>query len=108
MDRGHSRYARDALRVMGDTFHAARVSQRVSQAELAERAGISRALVARVERGDPGCAVGSVFEIDAILRVPLFDLDERAIRRKALHTTHLRTLLPGSVRRRRTVLDDNF
>jgi hypothetical protein len=34
--------------------------------QLAERAGLSRGLIYRIEKGDLGCAIGAVFEAAAI------------------------------------------
>lgn len=103
-----SRYARAALTILGNTLRTARTEERVTQSELAERAGISRALLGRIERGDPGCAIGSVFEVAAILRVPLFGLDGSEMSREAARTARHRALLPASVRRSRRVTDDDF
>lgn len=108
MANARSRYADDALHVMGDTLRAARIEQRIAQHDLAERAGISRALLVRIERGDPGCAIGSVFEVAAVLRVPLFGLDDRDLGREATRLADRRALLPASVRRPRTAVDDDF
>ncbi|MBA2933060.1 helix-turn-helix transcriptional regulator [Sphingomonas sp. CGMCC 1.13654] len=103
-----SRYAADALRLMADTIRSARTEQRIAQIDLAERAGISRSLLARIERGDPGCAIGSVFEVAAILRIPLFGLEERDLAREADRVADRLALLPSAVRQRRTPVDDDF
>jgi transcriptional regulator with XRE-family HTH domain len=108
MSRSQSRYARDALRLLADTIRMARTEQRLSQAMLAERAGISRALLARIERGDVGCAIGAVFEVAAILRVPLFGLDAAGLAREAARAADRLALLPAAVRRPRTSVDDDF
>jgi transcriptional regulator with XRE-family HTH domain len=93
---------------MGDTLRAVRIEQRIAQTDLAERAGISRALLVRIERGDPGCAIGSVFEVAAVLCVPLFGLDDRELGREAARLADRRALLPASVRHRRAAVDDDF
>jgi transcriptional regulator with XRE-family HTH domain len=104
----YSRYAGNALRLMADTLRGARTEQRLSQIELAERAGISRSLLARIERGEPGCAIGTVFEIAAILKVPLFGLEEHSLAREADRVADRLALLPAAVRSRRTTVDDDF
>jgi transcriptional regulator with XRE-family HTH domain len=45
----------------------------MTAADLAARAGISRSLLQRIERGDAGCAIGSVFEVATICGVALFE-----------------------------------
>ena len=103
-----SRYAENALKLMADTLRAARTEQRLSQADLAGRAGISRSLLARVERGEPGCAIGTVFELAASLKVPLFGLDEKELAREAHRVADRLALLPAAVHNRRIAVDDNF
>jgi transcriptional regulator with XRE-family HTH domain len=108
MPTAPSRYVSNALSLFADTIRMARIEQRMSQAMLAERAGISRALLSRIERGDRGCAIGSVFEVAAILRVPLFGLDAPALGQAAARAADRLELLPASVRRPRTPIDDDF
>ncbi|KQM81090.1 XRE family transcriptional regulator [Sphingomonas sp. Leaf23] len=103
-----SRYAENALKLMADTLRAARTEQRLSQADLAGRAGISRSLLVRVERGEPGCAIGTVFELAAILKVPLFGLDEKEVAREANRVADRLALLPAAVHSRRAPVDDDF
>jgi transcriptional regulator with XRE-family HTH domain len=103
-----SRYAENALKLMSDTIRMARIEQRISQADLAERAGISRSLLARVERGEPGCAIGTVFELAAILRVPLFGLGENELAREAHRVADRLALLPAAVHSRQVAVDDDF
>lgn len=76
-------------------------------AELAERIGVSRPTMAKIERGDPSVAIGTVFEAAAVLGVPLFEGDETRSR----HGAHKRVevaLLPARARRRKVVVDDDF
>lgn len=47
--------------------------------ELAERAGVSRPLLSRVEKGDMTVSLGAVFEIATILGVPLFEEDDERL-----------------------------
>jgi len=48
-------------------------------AGLASRAGISRALLRRIERGDPSCSIGVVFEVATIGGSSLFDQRQRQL-----------------------------
>ena len=60
--RPYSRYSRDAVVLLGQLIRRTRIERKLTAAELAERAGLSRGLVQRIEKGDPGCAIGAVFE----------------------------------------------
>ena len=71
--RTYSRYTRQAVRLLGLQLHTRRLERGMTAAALAERAGVSRDLLYRVERGDPRVALGLAFELAAIVGVPLFD-----------------------------------
>ena len=64
-------------------------------------------MLQRIEKGDPKCGIGAVFEVATIVGVQLFDADETALAAHTRQTEHHLTLLPKSVRRPpRTVTDD--
>lgn len=106
--RPYSQYSLSALELLGLLVREARVTKALTAADLAARAGISRALLARIERGDPGCSIGAVFEVATICGVPLFDQEQRQL------TTHLAVhrekmaLLPEAVRTRVKGVKDDF
>lgn len=52
---------------LGLSIKRARTRRRLTQGQLAERAGIARRTVARLEQGDPGIALGSALEVLAVL-----------------------------------------
>lgn len=71
--KSHSRAALTGVAVLGRLIKVKRLERRMRAIDLAERAGISRALLYRIEKGDPACSVGAVFEVAAILGAPPFD-----------------------------------
>jgi transcriptional regulator with XRE-family HTH domain len=52
-----------ALERLGHDLRLARLSRRVAVADLAARAGTSPSTIARLERGDPGVAVGTLADV---------------------------------------------
>ena len=72
--RIYSRQTRQALDAIGQQIRLARQEREITIAELAERAGISRGLVGRIERGDAGCAVGIVLEAATIVGLGMSDM----------------------------------
>ncbi len=108
-DRVYSRYAKEALELLGHAIRANRIQSNVTAQELAERAGISRTLLHRIERGDPKCSIGAVFECAAIIGVPLFETHRNSSMAGKLRETerHL-ALLPKAVRKTPKVLKDDF
>jgi len=106
--RPYSQYSLNALELLGQLVREARQGKALTAADLAARAGISRALLARIERGDPGCSIGAVFEVATICGVPLFDLEERQLTTHlALHREKM-ALLPKTVRSRVKGVKDDF
>ena len=73
--RTYSRYAREAVTLLGNLIRVNRIELRLSVQELAERVGISRDMMQRIEQGDPRCGIGLVIEAAAIVGVPLFGAD---------------------------------
>ena len=98
---------REAVLLLGAQIRLARTQRRLTQAELAERVGVSALTIGKIERGDPGVSIGSVFEAAAVAGVVLFDRDPGG---RAAATRHVRdqlALLPERVDApRRSVRDD--
>lgn len=107
-NRSYSLYAHEAVELLGVQIHTARVEYKLTATELAERAGVSRGLVHRVERGDPGCSIGAVFELAAIVGLRLFDDNPTALPRHLAMARDKLTLLPKSVRPKQTKVYDDF
>lgn len=106
--RTYSRYGREAVAVLGQLIRINRIERKFSVAQLAERVGASRDLIQRIEQGDPRCGIGLAFEAAAIVGVPLFEENRsRLTLRLNEHEEKLR-LLPKSVRKKATVVKDDF
>lgn len=107
--RTYSRYSCDALTLLGGLIRAARKERKLTAQEVADRAGISRGLLQRIEKGDLKCEIGAVFEVAAIVGVKLFDADDDTTLRSHIRQTEDKlTLLPKSVRKKSKVVHDEF
>lgn len=106
--RTYSRYGLEALRLLGGMLRAARIEKKVGTQALAERAGISRDMLYRIEKGDPRCEIGVVFELAAILGVPLFEPDPGALQRRSREVEARLALLPKAVHAPRGEVKDDF
>jgi transcriptional regulator with XRE-family HTH domain len=106
--RPYSRYSREAAVLLGQLIRLARIGHKLTFEELAERAGISRGLLHRIEKGDPGCAIGSVFEVAAIVGVRLFDADQPTLAKAVTSNEATLALLPKSVRKSTRPVKDDF
>jgi DNA-binding XRE family transcriptional regulator len=103
-----SRHATDAIRLLGQLVRKARIEKRMTTTDAAVRSGISRGLLNRIEKGDPTCAIGAAFEVAAVVGVPLFDSEPGTLAHALDTNREVMRLLPRSVRRRRTEVDDDF
>lgn len=106
--RTYSRYNQTASALLGSLIRAARKQRKLTAQEVADRAGISRGLLQRIEKGNPKCGIGVVFEVAAIVGVKLFDADQSTLT-KHLHRTQAELkLLPKSVRHKTKAVRDDF
>lgn len=71
--RTYSGYAQEAVLLIGEQVKLERKRRRWTEQSLADRAGISRATLQKIERGGMGCAIGIVFEVSALLGIELFE-----------------------------------
>jgi transcriptional regulator with XRE-family HTH domain len=83
--------------MLGAQIRLGRIQRRFSQAELAQRVGVSVETMRKIERGDMSVALGSVFEAAAIAGVSLFDSDPDRRRGEVRRIRELLTLLPSRV-----------
>ena len=106
--RSYSRYAREAAELLGNLVHNVRVERGLTISEVAERAGISRGLVHRIENGDMGCSIGAAFEVAAIVGLRLFEAEPTTLTRHLSMARDNLLLLPRSVHTGRRKVKDDF
>jgi transcriptional regulator with XRE-family HTH domain len=106
--RTYSRYSRDASALLGALIREARHERKLTAKELADRAGISRGLLQRIEKGNLKCEIGAVFEVATIVGVKLFDADESTLTKYLRQTREKLALLPKSVRNKSKAVRDDF
>lgn len=106
--RTYSKYAREALSLLGKQIRLGRKQRRWSEHELAERAGIARATLQKIEKGDPGCAIGLVFEVATLVGVALFEPELPGLARQHERLDDKLALLPKAVRPSATAVNDEF
>jgi len=107
-NRSYSRYSSDAAKLLGLLIRRARIARQITAEELAQRAGLSRGLVHRIEKGDLGASIGAVFEAAAVVGVRLFDQDQRELTLKLAETAASVALLPQAVRTSTGPVKDDF
>ena len=106
--RSYSRYAREAAELLGLMIRNARVERGLTVVDVAERAGLSRGLVHRIEKGEMGSAIGAAFEVAAIVGLRLFEAAPATLTRHLSMERGKFTLLPQSVRTGAAKVKDDF
>lgn len=104
--RANSRHSRHAVAVLGQMIRISRIERGWSMLDLAERLGVSRDLLHRIEQGDTRCGIGTVFEAAFIVGVPLFDEDSSTLAARYSKQAEKLSLLPKSVHKSRDFKDD--
>ncbi len=108
MKRIYSKYAKEAAFLLGQQIRLGRKMRKWSEANLAERAGISRRTLRKIESGEMTPAIGLVFEVAALVGVPLFEPDSQRLSAAIDLTQSQIALLPKRIREKTRVVDDDF
>ena len=106
--QAYSRYSADAVQLMSSLIKVARKERKLTVQDIADRAGISRGLVQRIEKGDMKCSIGAVFEVAAILNIKLFDSDKNSLSSHIRQNEEKLALMPKSIRKKTRVIKDDF
>jgi transcriptional regulator with XRE-family HTH domain len=106
--RTYSRYTRHAVTLLGKQIRIARKERKMTEKELAERTGISRGLLQRIEKGNLKCQIGTVFEVATLVGIKLFDADESSIATMIGQADDKIALLPKHSYPRKKAVDDDF
>ena len=107
--RTYSRYTREAGALLGKLIKLGRKEREWTEQELAERAGVSRTTLKKIEKGDLGVEIGLMFEVAVLVGVKLFDEEFSSLRSHIAHADDKLSVLPKAVRKRRKVsVDDDF
>ncbi len=106
--RVYSSYCIDAAVLLGLRIRLGRKKRKMTMQDLADRAGVSRGTVQRIEKGGLKCEIGLVFEVAALVGVKLFDADQSSLNIHIDRTNDKVALLPKSVRQEHKNVDDDF
>ena len=105
--RVYARYTSEGLALLGKFIQHGRKRRNMSEKELAERLGVARSTVQRIERGDPNVGIGTAFEAAALVGVKLFNSDESGITALSANMDDRIAVLPKRVRKTdRKIIDD--
>ena len=108
MKKVFSNYPLESVSLLASLIRASRIENKLSTTEVAERAGISRSLLQRIEKGDPKCNIGAFFEVATIVGVKLFDADDTTLNKHIRQIEDKLTLLPKAIHKKKRKIDDDF
>ena len=107
VNRTYLRQTRDATELLGKLIRLGRKQRKMTEEELAGRAGMARRTLQKIERGDPKCEIGLVFELANLVGVNLFGDEGSAHLTRTIHRVDDKlALLPYLVRNTVKVNDD--
>ena len=108
-NRTYSRYTESAMQLLAGLIREARLERKMTAQEVADRAGISRGLLQRIEKGDLKCEIGAAFEVALIVGVHLFGMEDEANLEFQLKQNKARlALMPKSIRKTNRQAKDDF
>ncbi len=106
--RVYSPDAREAAALLGEHIQRGRKQRQWSEGNLAERAGISRATLQKIQNGEMGCTIGLVFEVAVLVGVPLFDSGKQPLALQREQVRDKIALLPQRMKTKDKVVKDDF
>jgi transcriptional regulator with XRE-family HTH domain len=106
--RAYSKYAKEAAYLLGKQIRLGRKEHQWSEQNLAERAGISRATLQKIESGEMSPSIGLVFEVAALVGITLFDQESRVLATSIELAQSKIALLPKRIRNKTWAVDDEF
>jgi len=107
--RVYSLATKEAVLLLGKEIKLARVERKWSLDNLAERVGISRVTLQKIEAGEMSSSIGLVFEAAILVGVPLFGYDNQ--QRIATNIDLVQSkiaLFPKRTRTKKKAVDDDF
>ncbi|ETS30783.1 transcriptional regulator, XRE family [Photorhabdus khanii NC19] len=106
--RAYSKFSQEAAMLLGEQIKLGRKQRRWSEKNLAERAGISRTTLQKIEKGDMGCSIGLAFELANLVGINLFERDKFPISARIEQTRDKLALLPQRIQEEKRVVYDDF
>ena len=106
--RTYSHYTKEALTLLAGLIRAARLERKLSTQEVAERAGISRSMLQRIDKADMKGEIGAVLEVATIVGVKLFDPESSSLSKHIMQAQEKLSLLPQKARKAKKAVDDEF
>ncbi len=106
--RTYSSLTKQAATLLGKKIILGRKQRHWTEQNLADRAGITRGTLQKIQRGELGCAIGSVFEVAVLVGVNLFDHPVHSLEEQIQTAQDKIALLPMRESPIKRDVDDEF
>jgi len=106
--RAYSRYSKEAAGLLGKLIKLGRKERRLTAQDVADRAGITRYTLRKIENGDLKCEIGLVFEVATIVGVTLFTPEKSTLSAHEKQVDDKLALLPKSTHKPKRGVKDAF
>ena len=106
--RAYSPYSRKVAILLGKMINFYRKERKLTAQDLADRAGISRTTLQKIEKGDMKCEIGIVFEVASLVGIRLFDANSTSINAMEENFDNKISLLSKRIRTLKRKIDDAF
>jgi DNA-binding XRE family transcriptional regulator len=107
-ERTYSQYTIEAIHLLSDQIKLGRKQHKWSEHDLADRAGISRATLQKIEKGNMNCAIGLFFEVATLVGVKLFETEKMSLAIQQERIDDKLALLPKAIRKKKKIIHDDF
>jgi transcriptional regulator with XRE-family HTH domain len=98
----------EAARLLGLRVQIARRERRWSEQELADRAGINRNSLRKIEQGHMGAGIGLAFEVATLVGLTLFHDEQGRLTDEVNRARDRLSLLPRQIKAPRQDVKDDF
>ena len=106
--RTYTRYTTEGIALLGKMIRHGRKRRKMTEMEFAERLGIARSTLQRLEKGDPKVEIGIMFEAATLVGLKLFESDEKGINRLSDRMDDRIAVLPKHVYKAKKKVVDEF
>jgi transcriptional regulator with XRE-family HTH domain len=106
--RTYARYTLESISLLGKMIQHGRKQRKMTEHELANRMGIARSTLQRMEMGNPKVEIGLMFEAAALVGVKLFQTDEERITAMSERMDDRISLLPKHIYKTGKKVIDEF
>ena len=94
--RAYSETVQHVAELLGAQVRQGRIEREWTMRQLAERAGIDKNTVSKVEHGDPSVALGTALDVAVLVGVPLFYEDRARLATEARVSARRRRSWPSA------------